>query len=293
MIPQAFHYDSPSTLSGAIALLQKYGDDAKIMSGGHSLIPMMKLRLATPAHIIDIGGIKGLEYIREEGGFLKIGALTKEVALEESTLIHKKYCIIHDATKMIADPTVRNLATIGGNLAHGDAANDHPAVMIALNAQIVVVGPKGERTIPIDEFFLGFFTTALEHDEILTEIQIPIHVPQSGGAYLKMERKVGDYATAAVAVQLVMDTDGVCKDIGIALTNVSAAPMRATRSEDALRGHKLHDDEAIERAATMAAQDCDPNADLRGSIDYKRSIVQTLTSRAIKIALERASRQYS
>jgi carbon-monoxide dehydrogenase medium subunit len=288
MIPQAFQYAAPTSLEGAIALLQKYGADAKIMSGGHSLIPMMKLRLATPEHVIDISGIQGLEYIREEGGHLKIGALTKEVALEESPLIHQQYPLIADATKMIADPSVRNLATVGGNLAHGDAANDHPAVMLALRASIVASGSKGERTIPIDDFFLGFFTTALEADEILTEIRIPVPPARSGGAYLKMERKVGDYATAASAVQLSLGADGSCSQIGIALTNVSAAPMRASRSEDALRGQVISE-ELIQQAAKMAAQDCDPNPDLRGSIAYKRSVVKTLTARAIRKALERAS----
>lgn len=287
MIPQAFNYEAPTTLAGAIALLQKYGSDAKIMSGGHSLIPMMKLRLATPEHVIDISGIKGMEYIHEEGGYLKIGALTKEVALEESKLIHSKYPLITDATKMIADPSVRNLATVGGNLAHGDAANDHPAVMLALRASVLASGPNGDREISIDDFFLGFFTTALEADEILTEIRIPIPPAKSGGAYLKMERKVGDYATAGVAVQLSLDTSGRCQQIGIALTNVSAASMRSTRAEDALRGQTLSDD-LIQKAATMAAQDCDPNADLRGSVAYKRSIVKTLVTRAIHIAIERA-----
>lgn len=287
MIPQAFEYESPASVAEAVALLQRYGADAKIMSGGHSLIPMIKLRLATPERIIDISRIKGLAYIREEGGFLKIGALTREAQLEDSDLIVRKYPIIHDATKMIADPSVRNLATVGGNLAHGDAANDHPAVMLALRAEIGTTGPKVQRNIPIDEFFLGFFTTALQPDEILTEIRIPVPPAGSGGAYLKLERKVGDYATAGVGVQLSVGSDGVCRTVGIALTNVSAAPMRAQRSEDALKGQKLTDD-LIKKAAIMAAQDCDPNADLRGSVEYKRSIVKTLTERAIKKAIERA-----
>ncbi|MCK6693580.1 MAG: xanthine dehydrogenase family protein subunit M [Thermoanaerobaculia bacterium] len=287
MIPQAFDYESPATVGEAIALLQRYGSDAKILSGGHSLIPMMKLRLATPERIIDISGIKGLDYIREEDGFLKIGALAKESALEESALIARKYPLLLDAAKMIADPSVRNRATVGGNLAHGDAANDHPAVMLAYRAEIIATGPRGQRTIPIDEFFLGFFMTALEPDEILTEIRIPIPPAGSGGAYKKMERKVGDYATAATAVQLTVDGNGVCRHIGIGLTNVSAAPMRAQRSEDALRDQRLSD-ELIKQAAVMAGQDCDPNPDLRGSIEYKRSVVKTLTERAIKTAIERA-----
>ena len=216
MIPQAFEYLAPKTLPEAISLLQQHGDEAKILSGGHSLIPMMKLRLATPSHIIDINGISGLEYIKESDGYLKIGALTREVELEDSDLIRAKYLIILDTTKMIADPQVRNLATIGGNLAHGDPANDHPATMIALNAQVVVTGPKGERIIPIDEFFINIFTTALQPDEILTEIQIPIPPSsRSGGAYFKLERKVGDFATVGVAVQVTLDGKEICQKAGI------------------------------------------------------------------------------
>lgn len=290
MIPQAFDYEAPLTLGKAISLLQKHGDDAKIMSGGHSLIPMMKLRLATPATIIDIRGIKGLEYITETGGMLKIGGLTKEVDLEESRTIKFKYPLIHDATLLIADPTVRNLATIGGNLAHGDAANDHPAVMLALGASIVATGPNGKRTIPVDDFFLGFFTTALEPGEILTEIQIPIPAKKSGGCYLKLERKVGDYATVGAAAQVSLADDGSLSYVGIALTNVSGSPMRSTRAEEILRG-KVPTDELIYAAATAAAQDCDPNADLRGSVDYKRAMARTYTERAIKSAIARAKKK--
>jgi aerobic carbon-monoxide dehydrogenase medium subunit len=286
MIPQAFDYESPKTINSAIALLKKHNGDAKIMSGGHSLIPMMKLRLATPAVIVDISGIKGLEYIKEQNGFLRIGALTKEVALEESRTIRIKYHLMYEATKMIADPSVRNLATVGGNLAHGDAANDHPAVMLALRAIIVATGPKGAREIPVDDFFLGFFTTALEPDEILTEIRIPIPPKGSGSAYIKMERKVGDYATAGVAVQLSLD-GGKVSNIGIALTNVNASSMRAAKAEDILRG-QTPTDALIEKAANVASEDCDPNADLRGSVEYKRSIVKTLTKNAIHKAIARA-----
>jgi aerobic carbon-monoxide dehydrogenase medium subunit len=290
MIPQSFHYESPVTIGKAIALLHKYGDDAKILSGGHSLIPMMKLRLASPKFIIDISGIRGMEYIKEQNGFLKIGGLTKEVALEESRTIKIKYPILLDAAKMIADPSVRNVATIGGNLAHGDSANDHPAVMLALNASVVATSDKGPRTIAIDDFFLGFFTTALEHGEILTEILIPIPAKGSGGTYLKIERKVGDYATAGVAAQVTIDASGKLTYVGIGLTNVSAAPMRAARAEGILRGNVVTD-ELIAKAATAAAQDCDPNQDLRGSVDYKRSIVRTLVTRALKEAVKIAKKK--
>lgn len=286
MIPQSFQYESPGTVADAIALLQKYGDEAKILSGGHSLIPMMKLRFATPEYLIDINGIPGLSYIREEKGVMKIGALSRESEIEHSDLLKKHFPIFADVTKLIADPQVRNRGTIGGNLAHGDAANDHPAVMMALNATVVATGSGGSRTIPIDEFFFGFYTTALKPDEILIEIQIPIPPADTGSAYHKLERKVGDYATAGVAVQLTVDEKGVCKAIGIGLTNVNPTPLRATRSEQALLG-KLLNDENIALAAKFASEDCSPSADLRGSEEYKRAMVAVLVKRMVAKALER------
>ncbi len=287
MIPQAFEYDAPTSLEEAIGLLQQYGDEAKILSGGHSLIPMMKLRFATPERLIDINGIPGLEYIREEDGFLRIGSLTRETQLEDSELLRGKYPIFADVSRLIADPQVRNMGTLGGNLAHGDAANDHPAVMLALNAEIEAAGPDGKRTIPIDEFFYGFYMTALQPSEILTEIRIPVPGPRTGSAYHKLERKVGDYATAGVGVQITLDGDGVCRYIGIGLTNVNPVPLRAARSEEVLRGKKVTD-ELIREAAQYASEDCNPSTDLRGDEEYKRHIVKVLTNRLIRKAIERA-----
>jgi carbon-monoxide dehydrogenase medium subunit len=287
MIPQAFEYDAPSTLDEAIALLQRHGEEAKILSGGHSLIPMMKLRFATPERLIDINNIPGLDYIRESGGYLRIGALTRESALEHSELLGRKYPIFGDVSKLIADPQVRNLGTLGGNLAHGDAANDHPAVMLALRAEIEATGPQGKRLIPIDEFFFGFYMTALQHGEILTEVRVPIPAPRSGGAYHKMERKVGDYATAGVAAQITLDQNDVCQYIGIGLTNVNPTPLRAERSEAELLGQKLTP-ERIARAAQQASEDCNPSADLRGDEDYKRHIVKVLVNRVLQKAAARA-----
>src|SRR6516165_9372942 len=226
MIPASFEYFRPKAIGEAIALLQQHGDQAKILSGGQSLIPMMKLRLARPGYIVDINRISGLAYIKEDGGFLKIGGLTREAEVEASPLVRSKYPILLDTASVIADPQVRNLATVGGNLAHGDPANDHPATMTALAAQIVATGKKGERIIPVESFFLGLFTTALEPGEILTEIRIPIPPAKSGGAYLKLERKVGDFATAAVAVQLVLDDKGAVQKAGIAMTNVGPTPLK-------------------------------------------------------------------
>jgi carbon-monoxide dehydrogenase medium subunit len=287
MIAQPFQYESPGTLQEAIALLQKYGDDAKILSGGHSLIPMMKLRFATPEYLIDINRIPNLAFIREEGGHIRIGGLTREAELEHSELLKKHYPIFGDVTQLIADPQVRNMGTIGGNLAHGDAANDHPAVMIALRATVLATGAEGEREIPIDDFFYGFYQTALSPGEILTEVRIPASAKGTGSAYHKLERKVGDYATAGVAVCLTLDGSGKVGQIGIGLTNVNPTPLRAARSEEALLGKPLTD-ENISLAAQFASEDCSPSSDLRGSEEYKRAMVTVLVKRMIHKAAARA-----
>jgi carbon-monoxide dehydrogenase medium subunit len=287
MIAASFEYDAPSTLEEAIALLKQHGDGAKILAGGHSLIPMMKLRFASPERVIDINGVPGLSYIKEDGGMVKIGAMTRESEVEHSDLLKKKFPIFGDVSKLIADPQVRNMGTVGGNLAHGDAANDHPAAMLALRATVIATGPGGKRSIPIDEFFLGLFATALQQDEILTEIQIPLPPKGTGSAYHKLERKVGDYATAGAAVQLTINDKGICTGIGIGMTNVSATPMRALRSEQLLLDKQLTE-ENISAAAQLAAEDCSPSADLRGSEEYKRAMVAVLVKRMIKKAMERA-----
>jgi aerobic carbon-monoxide dehydrogenase medium subunit len=287
MIPPAFEYLRPNTLPEAIAFLQQYGDDAKILSGGQSLIPMMKFRLARPGHLIDINRISGLSYIKEEGGYLKIGGLVREAELEDSPLIRQKYPILFDTSRVIADPQVRNMATLAGNLAHGDPANDHPATMLALGAEIVAVGPQGERVIPVANFFITLFTTDLQHDEIVTEIRIPTPPANSGGAYLKLERKVGDFATAAVAAQVTVDQGGTCQKAGIGLTNVGATPIKAAKAEESLLGKKL-DETTITQAAQLAAEAAQPSADLRGPEEYKRGLVKELTRRALVRAYERA-----
>ena len=286
MIPPSFDYVVPKTLPEAVALLGQHAD-AKVLAGGHSLIPLMRFRLASPAVLVDINRIDGLSYVREEDGWLKIGAMTREAELERSALITEKYPLLADSTRMVADPLVRNMATLGGNLAHADPANDHPATMLAYGAQIVATGPNGQRTIPAAEFFTGPFTTALERNEILTEIRIPAHRPGDGGCYLKVERKVGDYATAAVAVQVTLDGNGKCTSVGIGLTNVGLTPIRATAAEEALRGQSPHDDH-VRRAARLASEAAEPESDRRGSAEYKRALIQTLTVRALRKAVERA-----
>jgi carbon-monoxide dehydrogenase medium subunit len=237
--------------------------------------------------LVDVGRIDGLAYIREGDGALRIGAMTREADLEHSALVAERYPILLDASKVIADPLVRNLATVGGNLAHADPANDHPAVMLALRADVVAHGPGGQRTIPIDDFFLDTFTTALAADEMLVELRIPQPVPGSGGAYLKLERKVGDYAIAGVAAHVVLGTDGTIQRAGIGLTNVGPTPLRAGKAEASLRG-ALPDEAARRLAGDLAAQEAEPVSDLRGPADYKRAVIRTLTARALQKAVDRA-----
>lgn len=287
MIPASFDYHAPGSLPEALALLSKYGDDAKVLSGGQSLLPLLKLRLGQTGHLIDIGRIPGLEYIREDGGMLRIGGRTRESTLERSELVQARYPILVDTAKVIADPLVRNMATVGGNLAHGDPGNDHPATMLALGAQVVATGPKGERVIPIAQFFLGLFRTALRPDEVLTEIRIPVPPARSGGAYVKLERKVGDYATAAAAAQVTLDGKGSLERAGLALTNVGPTPIKATDAETFLVG-KRPDAATLAEAAQRASRAAAPSADRRGSVEYKRDMARVLTGRALKIAVERA-----
>jgi carbon-monoxide dehydrogenase medium subunit len=286
MIPPSFDYVVPESLSNAVSLLAQ-NPEAKVLAGGQSLIPLMRFRLSEPAVLIDLNRLPGLEYIREEGGWLKVGALTRETALDHSRLVRERYPLLADTTRVVADPLVRNLATLGGNLAHADPANDHPATMLAYEAQIVAMGPGGKRTIPATEFFVGPFESALAHGEILTEIRIPAPEARSGGAYFKLERKVGDYATAAVAVQLVLDPDGTCARAGIGLTNVGLTPIKAGVAETAAVGRRL-DDGAVREIAGLAAEAAEPESDHRGSADYKRGLVKTLSTRALRKATARA-----
>ncbi len=225
-------------------------------------------------------------YPRVDNRHLTSVAMTRESALEESDLVQGKYDLLVDTARVIADPLVRNMATVGGNIAHADPANDHPATLLAYNAEVVALGPNGTRSIGIDDFFTGLFENSLADDEILTEIRVPTPGANSGGAYLKIERKVGDYAVSAVAVQLTMNGD-TCTSARIGLTNVSPVPMRATNAEQALVGQTITD-EVLEAAGQAAAAECDPSADLRGGVDYKRDLTRILTKRAVNTAVSRA-----
>jgi carbon-monoxide dehydrogenase medium subunit len=286
VIPGEFDYYSPATVDEALALLDRLGDDGKVLAGGHSLVPAMRFRLAQPGALIDINRIPDLAYVREESDHLAIGALTREAELESSPVVTQKYPILHDAGRVIADPLVRNRGTVGGNLAHADPANDHPAVMLACGATMVARGPNGTREIAADDFFTGLFENALEPNELLIEIRVPTPAEGQGGAYEKLERKVGDYAVSAVAVNLTMDGD-TCTAARIALTNVSAVPMRAKQAEAALTG-KVVTDDVLEAAGQAAAKECEPSSDLRGSEAFKRDITRVLLKRAARRAMERA-----
>lgn len=287
MITAPFEYHLPTTLDEVVSFLGEYGQDASLLAGGQSLIPLMKLRLSQPAHVIDLNHVPGLSYVQELDGYLRIGSLTRESELEDSLLVRQKYPILQDTTAVIADPLVRNLATVGGNLAHGDPANDHPATMLALDALVVAQGAAGERVIPLVDFFQGPLATALQHGEILIEIQIPTPPEGSGGAYLKLERKVGDYATAGVAAVVVMQGN-VCQRAGIGLTNVGPTPIKAVNAQSFLQGQQLTED-TLREAARLASLEAQPSADLRGSEEYKRDMVRVLTLRVLRQALSRAN----
>ena len=285
MIPPSFDYVAPKTLSEAVAALGQ--ENAKVLAGGQSLIPLMRFRLASPAVLVDINRIEGLSYIKEEGGWLKIGSMTRESAVDQSPLVNEKYSLLADTVKVLSDPVVRNLGTVGGNIANGDPGNDHPATMLAYGAEVVAHGPNGERVIPITSFFKGLYESDLAPNEILTEVRIPSPKPRSGGAYLKLERKVGDFATAAVAAQVELDGKGNFASVGIGLTNVGLTAIKATAAEDFLKGKAASDDN-IKEAAKLAAEAAQPVADVRGSEDYKRSLVRTYTVRALRLAVQRA-----
>jgi aerobic carbon-monoxide dehydrogenase medium subunit len=288
LIPPSFDYIAPRSLSEAVEVLRSRGEGAKVLAGGQSLIPLLKLRFASPTILVDINRIPGLEYVKESGGQLRIGALTRVADLEASDLLKRRYPVIHDAAGLIADPLVRNLGTIGGNISHGDPSNDIPAVMLALDAEYEVVGPNGERVIKAADFLGETFATALARDEILSEVRVPSVGPRSGGAYLKREQKVADFATAAVAVQLSLNTKGECARVGIGLTAVGPTAIKARKAEKAMMGAKPTDLAAVRNAASLAAEASDPTSDIRGTAEYKRRLVSLLFTKAVKSAYERA-----
>jgi carbon-monoxide dehydrogenase medium subunit len=286
MYPASFEYVAPTTLDEALALLEEHGDEAKVLAGGQSLIPLLKLRFASPQVLVDINGVSELGDLEVQDDALQIGALVRHKACERSDVLRGRWGTLGDAAPMISDPIVRNLGTVGGSLAHADPQGDWGSVMLAMRAEIVARAAGGTRTIPIDEFFQGPFTTSLEPTEIVTEVRVPDPGPGTGGSYLKLERKVGDYATVGVAAQLTFDNGNVAR-AGIALTGVGASNIRASAAEESLAGASPGDD-AFAQAAELAAEASSPIDDVRGSAEYKRNVVRVFTQRALRAAADAA-----
>lgn len=286
MLPSRFDYHRASTVEEAFELLDRYGEDAKVLAGGQSLIPLLKLRFAAPEHLIDVNPIDALRGIAEGGGFLTIGAMTRHNELIRSDVI-ARYPAIAAAAPQIADPLVRNLGTIGGSLAHADPAGDLGAVMLAMGASVVLRSSGGERTVPIDEFLVDTFTTTIAPNELLTEVRVPTPAARSGGTYLKLERKVGDFATVAAAVTLTL-SNGSIGHAGIGLTGVDSKNVHATDAESSLAGAAPTDD-AFAEAGRLAAAAAHPVSDVRGSEAYKRHMIEVYVRRGLARSLEMAN----
>ena len=287
MYPARFEYFAPTSLEEVVATLAERGDEAKVLAGGQSLIPLMKLRIAAPSVVVDLNGIPGLDYVEEGEGVLRIGALARHKTCEKSALLRDRYPTLGDAAPQISDPLVRNRGTVCGSLAHADPQGDWGAVLLAARGEVVARGPGGERTIPIDDLLRGPFMTSLAPDEVIVQARVPVQEPRSSGTYLKLERKVGDYATVAVAVQVTL-SNGTIGEAGIALTGVGPINIRATEAEDALRGAEPTDD-AIQEAGRLAAEAAEPQSDIRGTAEYKRSVVRVFTERGLRTAIARAT----
>ncbi len=287
MHPSSFDYYAPDSLDGALELLERYGDDAKIMAGGQSLIPLLKLRLASFPHIIDISGIDEMKYIEEGKEYLNMGALTTISEIEESQLIKTKYRLLHEAATKIADPLVRNRGTIGGNISHGDPSNDMPAAMIALNAKFKIVGPEEERMVPAATFVTDSFSTVLGKGEILKSISIPIPNLNTGGCYIKQKKNAGDFSVAAIAVLLHLDEREKVRAAGIGLTSVGPKPLKAEKAEIYLKGKRI-DDRVAKEAAEVVVGESNPFSDFYGNAEFKKKVLGKIAEDAIHLAYERA-----
>jgi aerobic carbon-monoxide dehydrogenase medium subunit len=287
MFPAAFDYIAPSALGEVLSLLSQHGDEAKVLAGGQSLIPLLKLRFAAPTILIDIGRLDGLEGIRRENGHVRIGARTRHRDVESATDLRGTLDVLLDAAPLISDPLIRNMGTVGGSICHADPAGDWGAVMLAVGAEFVVKSSSGERVLPAAGFFQGPFTTGLRADEVMTDIRVPVTRGRSGGTYLKLERKVGDFASVAAAVHVVLGDDGRVAACGIGLCAVAAQSTKATAAESALVG-QIPSDDVIAEVARLAAGAAEPKADIRGSADYKRDVARVFVQRGLRTAVDRA-----
>lgn len=286
MYPGRFEYFSPGSLDEALSTLDRLGEGAKVLAGGQSLIPLMKLRFAAPSALVDINGVEGLDGLREEGGELQIGALVRHRDCERSELLKGRFGVLGDAAPQISDPIVRGRGTVAGSLAHADPQGDWGSALMAAEARVVVQSPAARREIAVEDLIEGPFTTKLEPNEIITEVRVPDPGPKAAGTYLKLERKVGDFATVGVAVHVSFSNGSVGR-AGIALTGVGPKNMRAIAAEQALAGKELGD-EAIAEAARLAAEAAEPRSDVRGSADYKRNVVRVFTERGLRAAAQKA-----
>jgi len=286
-VPAAFDYHSATSVDEAIALLQQYGDDAKLLAGGHSLLPMMKLRLAQPAHLVDLGKISGLSYVREEQGAVAVGAMTTYRTIEQSAVLAKSFPGLVEGIGVIGDPQVRNRGTIGGSIAHSDPAADMPGIVLAFKADILVQGANGVRTIKADDFFTGMFETALQAGEIVTEIRFALPSGRTGSSYMKLENKASHYAVAGCAAVISLSGDGTCSAASIVITGAATSATRASTVEAALVGKKL-DEAAVTEAASHAVEGLELVADIHGSKAYRGHMTSVMARRAIERALERA-----
>jgi len=284
--PASFEYFAPTSLDEALETLERFGDEAKVLAGGQSLIPLLKLRVTAPRALVDINRVEGLDGLAEKGGRLRIGALVRHKTCERSDLLKQRYGVLGSTAPQVSDPIVRNLGTVCGSVAHADPQGDWGSALLAIGADVVVRGPSGERTIPIDELFQGPFMTALEPGEIVTRIDVADPGARAGGQYLKLERKVGDFATAAVAVHVSL-SNGTIGRAGIALTGVGPTNLKAREAEEALAGAEPTD-EAITTAARLAAEGVEPLDDNRGSAEYKRNVVRVFTERALRASVAAA-----
>jgi aerobic carbon-monoxide dehydrogenase medium subunit len=284
MYPARFEYSAATTLDEALSSLDRFGEEGKVLAGGQSLIPLMKLRFAAPGALVDINRVEGLDGLSEEGGELRIGTLVRHKACERSELLAGRWGVLGDAAPQISDPLVRNLGTVGGSLAHADPQGDWGSALMAVDARVVAQSTGGRREISLEDFFAGPFTTALEPNELLTEIRVPDPGPKAAGTYLKLERRVGDFATVGVAVHVSFD-DGKVRRAGIALTAVGPRNMRAHAAEAALEGATL-DEDTIKEAARLAAEAAEPRDDSRGSAEYKRNVVRVFVERGLRKAEE-------
>jgi carbon-monoxide dehydrogenase medium subunit len=287
MYPAAFDYHAPKNVKEALGLLGKLKDDAKVLAGGHSLIPMMKLRLAQPKHLIDLGKVPGLSGVKADAKALTIGAMTTHWEIESSSTVKSKLPVLAEVASVIGDPAVRNKGTIGGSLAHADPAADWPAAMIALGAEMVCEGPKGKRKVGVDQWFLGLMATALKEREILVQVRVPLLPPGSGAAYMKFPHPASRFAVVGVCAAVTLDKQGVCTNAGVAVTGAGTKAVRAKGVEAALVGKRL-DAAAIEAAAQKAADGVDVQADLQGSVEYKSHLCRVFAKRAITEAVKRA-----